>query len=59
MLPVGEERPMRILLTIIAALLGLWIAFQIAAFVMSWVLLREVQQDQQDAVRRIEKEMRR
>lgn len=50
---------MRILLTIIAALLGLWIAFQIAAFVISWVLLREVQQDQQDAVRRIEKEMRR
>ena len=50
---------MRTLLTVIAALLGFWIAFQIAAFVVGLVLVRDMQDRAQDDLRRIEKAMRR
>lgn len=50
---------MRTLLTVIAALLGTWVAFQIAAFVFGLVMVRDMQQRAQDDTRRIEKEMRR
>ncbi len=50
---------MRTLLIIVAALLGLWIAFQIAAFVVGMVMVSDMQHQARDDLRRIEKEMRR
>lgn len=50
---------MRVLLTVIAALLGIWIAFQIAALIISLLMVQEVRHQAEDSLRRIEKEMRR
>lgn len=50
---------MRTLLTVIAALLGIWIAVQIAGVVIGLVMVRDMQDRAQDDLRRIEKEMRR